>query len=43
MPNEETPTHRFPECHLAIYHIVWDLVHTLLTGNRGNLQVRAAG
>ena len=27
--------------HVAIYHILWDLVHTLLAGERGNLQIRA--
>lgn len=31
--------HRIQECHLAIYHILWDLVHTLLADDRGNLQV----
>ncbi|MBA3564632.1 MAG: SIS domain-containing protein [Gammaproteobacteria bacterium] len=27
--------HRIQECHVAIYHILWDLVHTLLAGERG--------
>jgi D-sedoheptulose 7-phosphate isomerase len=27
--------HRIQECHVAIYHIVWDLVHTLLADDRG--------
>jgi D-sedoheptulose 7-phosphate isomerase len=27
--------HRIQECHVAIYHILWDLVHTLLADNRG--------
>ncbi|MEO6410685.1 MAG: SIS domain-containing protein [Burkholderiaceae bacterium] len=27
--------HRVQETHVAIYHIVWDLVHTLLAGTRG--------
>lgn len=31
--------HRIQECHLAIYHILWDLVHTLLADDRGNLPV----
>ena len=31
--------HRIQECHLAIYHILWDLVHTLLADDRGNLAV----
>ena len=29
--------HRIQECHVAIYHILWDLVHTLLADKRGNL------
>jgi D-sedoheptulose 7-phosphate isomerase len=31
--------HRVQECHVAIYHILWDLVHTLLADNRGGLNV----
>lgn len=31
--------HRIQECHLAIYHILWDLVHTLLADDRGNLPI----
>jgi D-sedoheptulose 7-phosphate isomerase len=27
--------HRIQECHVAAYHILWDLVHTLLAGDRG--------
>ncbi len=27
--------HRVQECHVASYHIVWDLVHTLLADSRG--------
>lgn len=27
--------HRTQECHLVIYHILWDLVHTLLADDRG--------
>lgn len=27
--------HRVQECHVAIYHILWDLVHTLLASERG--------
>ena len=30
--------HRIQECHLAIYHILWDLVHTLLSDQRGGLR-----
>jgi D-sedoheptulose 7-phosphate isomerase len=29
--------HRIQETHLAIYHILWDLVHTLLAEDRGAL------
>ncbi|MEP7271705.1 MAG: SIS domain-containing protein [Acidobacteriota bacterium] len=29
--------HRVQECHVAIYHILWDLVHTLLADRRGSL------
>lgn len=27
--------HRIQEVHVAIYHVLWDLVHTLLAGTRG--------
>jgi D-sedoheptulose 7-phosphate isomerase len=27
--------HRIQECHVAAYHILWDLVHTLLADHRG--------
>ena len=27
--------HRTQECHVLIYHILWDLVHTLLADHRG--------
>jgi len=39
---ETDSIHRVQECHVAIYHILWDLVHTLLADERGNLQIRAA-
>jgi D-sedoheptulose 7-phosphate isomerase len=29
--------HRVQETHVAVYHIVWDLVHTLLADTRGGL------
>jgi len=29
--------HRVQECHVIIYHILWDLVHTLLADKRGGL------
>lgn len=35
---ETDSIHRVQECHVAIYHILWDLVHTLLADDRGNLQ-----
>lgn len=37
---ETDSIHRIQECHVAIYHILWDLVHTLLADDRGNLQQR---
>jgi D-sedoheptulose 7-phosphate isomerase len=27
--------HRIQECHVAIYHILWDLVHAMLADDRG--------
>ncbi len=30
-----TSIHRVQECHVAAYHILWDLVHTLLAEDRG--------
>jgi D-sedoheptulose 7-phosphate isomerase len=30
-----TSVHRIQECHVAAYHILWDLVHTLLADDRG--------
>ncbi|MDJ0942232.1 MAG: SIS domain-containing protein [Kiloniellales bacterium] len=33
--------HRIQECHVAIYHILWDLVHTLLADDRGGLASEA--
>jgi D-sedoheptulose 7-phosphate isomerase len=29
--------HRIQETHVAIYHILWDLVHTLLASDRGGM------
>ncbi len=34
---ETDSVHRTQECHVAIYHIFWDLVHTILADDRGNL------
>lgn len=31
-----TSVHRIQECHVALYHILWDLVHTLLADDRGS-------
>ncbi len=31
-----TSIHRVQECHVAAYHILWDLVHTLLADYRGS-------
>lgn len=32
---ETDSIHRIQECHVAIYHILWDLTHTLLADDRG--------
>ena len=32
--------HRVQEVHVATYHILWDLVHTLLADERGGLEAR---
>ncbi|HEX3809519.1 MAG TPA: SIS domain-containing protein [Rhizomicrobium sp.] len=32
---ETQSVHRVQECHVAGYHILWDLVHTLLADSRG--------
>jgi len=34
---ESDSVHRIQECHLTAYHILWDLVHTLLADERGML------
>lgn len=39
---ETDSIHRVQECHVAIYHILWDLVHTLLANDRGRGQQRGA-
>lgn len=33
---ETDSIHRVQECHVTIYHILWDLVHTLLADDRGS-------
>jgi len=35
--------HRVQECHVTIYHILWDLVHTLLANDRDGLSKDATG
>jgi len=35
--------HRVQETHVAIYHILWDLVHTLLADDRGGLAAATSG
>jgi D-sedoheptulose 7-phosphate isomerase len=32
--------HRVQECHVTAYHILWDLVHTLLADDRGSAQAK---
>jgi len=31
-----TSIHRIQECHVAAYHILWDLVHTIMADERGS-------
>ena len=38
---ETSSVHRVQECHVAAYHILWDLVHTLLSDTRGGLGARS--
>ena len=37
---ESDSVHRVQETHVAIYHILWDLVHTLLADDRGGLEAK---
>ena len=37
-----TSIHRIQECHVVAYHILWDLVHTLLAGDRGSATTKGA-
>ena len=37
-----TSIHRIQECHVIAYHILWDLVHTLLADDRGSATTRGA-
>jgi len=34
---EADSIHRIQECHVTVYHVLWDLVHTLLADERGHL------
>jgi D-sedoheptulose 7-phosphate isomerase len=34
--------HRVQECHVAAYHILWDLVHSLLADDRGSARSQGA-
>jgi D-sedoheptulose 7-phosphate isomerase len=38
-----TSVHRIQECHVAAYHILWDLVHTLLADDRGSARAAPGG
>ena len=40
---ESDSIHRIQETHVAIYHILWDLVHTLLADARGDLAQGSEG
>jgi D-sedoheptulose 7-phosphate isomerase len=37
-----TSIHRVQECHVAAYHILWDLVHTILADHRGSATAKDA-
>ena len=37
-----TSIHRVQECHVAAYHILWDLVHTILADDRGSAATKGA-
>lgn len=37
-----TSIHRIQECHVAAYHILWDLVHTLLADERGSAAAKGS-
>lgn len=37
-----TSIHRIQECHVIAYHILWDLVHTLLADDRGSAASKGA-
>jgi D-sedoheptulose 7-phosphate isomerase len=35
-----TSIHRIQECHVVAYHILWDLVHTVLADDRGSAMAK---
>ena len=37
-----TSIHRIQECHVTAYHILWDLVHTILASDRGSAKTKDA-
>lgn len=37
-----TSIYRIQECHVAAYHILWDLVHTILADDRGSATTKGA-
>lgn len=37
-----TSIHRIQECHVTAYHILWDLVHTILADDRGSATTKEA-
>lgn len=39
---ETNSIHRVQECHVALYHILWDLTHTILAGDRSRGKVEVA-
>ncbi|MBL8482500.1 MAG: SIS domain-containing protein [Rhodocyclaceae bacterium] len=39
---DSSSIHRIQETHVAIYHIIWDLTHTLLADQRGGINRSAA-
>lgn len=38
---ESDSIHRIQECHVTIFHVLWDLVHSLLADDRGSLPAAA--
>ena len=40
---DSSSIHRVQECHVAIYHVLWDLVHTLLADTRGKIHTKETG